>query len=52
MLRGMQRIPLRKHMEPDSPRLFHGFNYVIENPEDHYDFDATSKHFPEIFKLR
>ena len=52
MLRGMQRIPVRKDVEPDPPRLFRGFKYVIENPEDYKDFDATVKQYLEIFKLR
>lgn len=52
MLRGMQRIPVRKDVEPDPPRLFRGFKYVIESPEDYRDFDATVKQYMEIFKLR
>ncbi|HWP58668.1 MAG TPA: extracellular solute-binding protein [Candidatus Acidoferrales bacterium] len=52
MLVGMQRIPVRKDVEPDPPRLFRGFKYVIENPEDYKDFDATVKQYMEIFKLR
>ena len=51
-LRGYQRIPVRKDVEPDPPRLFRGFKYVIENPEDYKDFDATVKQYLEIFKLR
>jgi len=52
MLRGFQRIPVRKDVEPDPPRLFRGFKYVIENPEDYADFDATVKQYLNIFKLR
>ena len=51
-LRTFQRIPVRKDVEPDPPRLFRGFKYVIENPEDYKDFDATVKEYLEIFKLR
>lgn len=51
-LRGFQRIPVRKDVEPDPPRLFRGFKYVIENPEDYQDFEATVKQYLEIFKLR
>jgi iron(III) transport system substrate-binding protein len=51
-LRGFQRIPVRKDVEPDPPRLFRGFKYVIENPEDYKDFNATVKQYLEIFKLR
>jgi ABC-type Fe3+ transport system substrate-binding protein len=52
MLRTFQRIPVRKDVEPDPPRLFRGFKYVIENPEDYKDFDGTVKRYLEIFKLR
>ena len=44
--------PVREDVEPDPPRLFRGFKYVIENPEDYSDFDATVKQYLEIFKLR
>ncbi|MGH7824222.1 MAG: ABC transporter substrate-binding protein [Candidatus Binatia bacterium] len=52
MLRGMQRIPVRRDVEPDPPRLFRGFKYITESPEDYKDFDATVKQYLEIFKLR
>ncbi|HEY7167168.1 MAG TPA: extracellular solute-binding protein [Candidatus Binatia bacterium] len=51
-LRSYQRIPVRNDVEPDPPKLFRGFKYVIENPEDYRDFDATVKQYLEIFKLR
>ena len=40
-----REIPVRKDVEPDPPRLFRGFKYVIENPEDYKDFDATVKQY-------
>ena len=40
MLRGMQRIPVRKDVEPDPPRLFRGFKRVVENPEDYKNSKA------------
>jgi len=52
MLRGFQRIPVRKDVEPDPPRLFRGFKIQVEDPEDYRDFDATVKQYLEIFKLR
>ena len=52
LLRGMQRIPVRKDVEPDPARLFRGYKYVIENPEDYKNFDETVKLYLEIFKLR
>jgi iron(III) transport system substrate-binding protein len=52
MLRGFQRIPVRKDVEPDPPRLFRGFKILVEDPEDYRDFDATVKQYLEMFKLR
>lgn len=52
MLRSFQRIPVRTDVEPDPPRLFRGFKYVIENPESYKNFDETVKLYLEIFKLR
>lgn len=52
MLTTFQRIPVRKDVEPDPPRLFRDFKWVIENPEDYKDFNATVKQYLEIFKLR
>jgi iron(III) transport system substrate-binding protein len=52
MLRGFQRIPVRKDIEPDPPRLFRGFKRAIETPDDYRDFDATVKQYRQIFKQR
>ena len=52
MLRGMQRIPVRKDVEPDPPRLFRGFKRVVESPEDYKNFEGLVKLYNEIFKLR
>jgi iron(III) transport system substrate-binding protein len=52
MLRGFQRIPVRTDVEPDPPRLFRGFKYVIESPEGYKNFEETVKLYLEIFKLR
>ena len=52
LLRSFQRIPVRRDVEPDPPRLFRGYRYVIENPEDYKNFDQTVKLYLEIFKLR
>ena len=52
MLRGFQRIPVRKDVEPDPPRLFRGFKIAVEDPEDYKDFDASVKQYLDIFKLR
>jgi iron(III) transport system substrate-binding protein len=52
MLRSFQRIPVRKDVEPDPPRLFRGFKYVIESPEAYKNFDETVSLYNSIFKLR
>jgi ABC-type Fe3+ transport system substrate-binding protein len=52
MLRGFQRIPVRKDVDPDPPRLFRGFKIAIEDPEDYRDFDGSVKQYLDIFKLR
>ncbi len=52
MMRGMQRIPVRKDVEPNPPRLFRGYKRVVENPEDYKDFEGLVKVYNDIFKLR
>jgi len=52
MLSGFQRIPVRKDVDPDPPRLFRGYQRAIESPEGYKDFDGTVKLYLEIFKLR
>jgi iron(III) transport system substrate-binding protein len=52
LLRSFQRIPVRKDVEPDPPRLFRGYERVIENPDGYKNFDETVKLYLEIFKLR
>lgn len=52
MLTGFQRVPVRKDVDPDPPRLFKGFKRVIENPNDYENFEESVKRYQEIFKLR
>jgi len=52
MLRSFQRIPVRKDVEADPPRLMRGYKRVLEHPEDYKNFDETVKLYLEIFKLR
>jgi iron(III) transport system substrate-binding protein len=52
LLRSFQRIPVRTDVEPDPPRLFRGYKYVIESPEAYKNFEETVKLYLEIFKLR
>lgn len=52
MLATFQRIPVRKDVPADPPRLFGGYKRVIESPEGYKNFDETVKLYLEIFKLR
>ena len=47
-LRGFQRIPVRKDVEPDPPRLFRDLNTSSRIPRASKDFDATVKQYLEI----
>ena len=51
MLRGMQRIPVRKDVAPNPPRLFRGCKRVVENPEEYTDFECLVRLYNDIFKL-
>jgi iron(III) transport system substrate-binding protein len=53
LLRSFQRIPVRKDVEPDPPRLSLGaYKYVIESPEGYKNFEETVSLYNSIFKLR
>lgn len=52
MFRDFQSVPVRKDVEPDPPRLFRGYQRVVEHPEGYKNFDETVKLYLEIFKLR
>jgi len=52
MVRGFQRIPVRKDVEPEPSRLFRGFKWVIVTAEESEETDASVKEYTEIFKLR
>lgn len=52
MFRDFQSVPVRKDLEPDPPRLFRGYQRVVEHPEGYKNFDETVKLYLEIFQLR
>jgi iron(III) transport system substrate-binding protein len=52
MLRGFSRIPVRRDVDADPPRLFRGYKRVLEHPDDYKNFDETVRLYLEIFKLR
>ena len=52
MLVGFRRIPVREDVEPDPPRLFRGYQRIVEHPEDYKNFNETIRLYQEIFGLR
>lgn len=52
MLRGFQRVPVRKDVAPDPARLFRGYQRVVMHPESFKNLDETLKLYEEIFSLR
>jgi len=50
ILRDNQRVPVRKDVEPDPPRLFRGYKRVIMSPERYRGLDETQRLYDEIFK--
>ena len=52
ILRSFNRIPVRKDVLPDPPRLLRGFKRVIMYPELYKSLEETQKIYNEIFKIR
>jgi ABC-type Fe3+ transport system substrate-binding protein len=52
MLVGFRRIPVRKDLKADPPRLFTGYERIVETPEDYTNFSEVVKLYQEIFHLR
>ncbi|HWH75912.1 MAG TPA: extracellular solute-binding protein, partial [Candidatus Binatus sp.] len=52
MLVGFRRVPVRNDIEPDPPRLFKGYQRIVEHPEDYKDFAKTIQLYQKIFHLR
>jgi iron(III) transport system substrate-binding protein len=52
MLVGLERIPVRRDVEPRPSRLFRGYKRIVERPEDYKDFSENVKLFETIFKTR
>jgi ABC-type Fe3+ transport system substrate-binding protein len=47
-----RRIPVRDDVEPAPPRLFRGYERVVESPEGYKNFSETVRLYQEIFNLR
>ena len=52
MLVGFRRVPVRKDVDPDPPRLFKGYKRIVEHPEDYKDFSQTISLYQEILSIR
>ena len=52
LLVGFRRIPVREDVEPDPPRLFRGYQRIVEHPEEYKNFSETVRLYQEIFRLR
>jgi hypothetical protein len=35
VLAGFKRIPVRRNVDPDPPRLFRGYKRIIEHPQEY-----------------
>ncbi len=52
ILRDAQRIPVRKDVNADPPRLIKGYDRVMLHPMETKKYDEIVKLYKEIFKLR
>jgi iron(III) transport system substrate-binding protein len=52
VIKSFNRIPVRKDVLPDPPRLLRGYRRVMMYPELYKSLDETQKLYNEIFKLR
>ena len=50
--RGLPTHPGPRGRRPDPPRLFRGYQRIVEHPEDYKNFNETIKLYQEIFGLR
>jgi len=48
----LKRVPVRKDVDADPPRLSKGYKRIVEHPEDYKDFKGVVKTYQEIFSLR
>ena len=47
----LKRIPVRRGIQPNPPRLFNGYKRVVVSPEGDMDFSEITKFYRQIFKL-
>lgn len=51
-LAGVQQIPVRRDMEPQSNAMLRAHRWFVERPDKHGNFQKTVKLFREIFRLQ
>jgi len=52
IIKSFNRVPVRKDVLPDPPRLLHGYKRVMMYPELYKNLPETQKLYNEIFNLR
>jgi iron(III) transport system substrate-binding protein len=52
IIKSFNRVPVRKDVLPDPPRLLHGYKRVMMYPELYKNLPETQKLYNEIFGLR
>lgn len=52
MMRDMHRIPLRRDVDPNPPRLFKGYKRIVLQPKSYTNMPETIKLYQEIFDVR
>ncbi len=51
MIRGFNRIPVHKDVDPDPPRLLRGYQRFVLTPEQYDDYEEIVKLYRKVFKL-
>ena len=52
MMQAFGGVPVRKDVEPDPPRLFRGYKWVIAHPRDYKNYEEIVKLYNEIFSIQ
>jgi iron(III) transport system substrate-binding protein len=52
MMQAFGGVPVRKDVEPEPPRLFRGYKWVIAHPRDYKNYEEIVKLYNEIFSIQ
>ena len=52
LLMNFRRIPVRRGIQPNPPRLFSGYRRIVTTPEGYSNFSQIKKLYRGIFKIR